>query len=283
MTRQEIVKLIHESGLRRLEAEVTTLLLPSIRLRAYATHDEVIAVGATKIGGLPDLPPSIGWPTVPDLVDSLNQDLPGGPLCFLAQFDLASLAPLDAEGLLPPGGMLYFFAAPWVPALGYGAEHDIYVRVFHFDGDLTALRRAPVPPIPERLYNEGELFPEGHVYIPCNVEFEAQQTLPDIDTLTHIESVYLSEGEWEKYIDLYKKSGVRREKFNHRLLGYAQLVQGDMPFKAGPGVWRLLLQLDTQPDINLEWQAWGRAYFWIEKQALLARDFSDVWLITQCT
>ena len=39
--------------------------------------------------------------------------------------------------------------------------------------------------------------------------------------------------------------------------------------------WRLLLQLDTEPEIGLLFPAWGRGYFWVTDEALRSRRFDQ--------
>lgn len=56
-----------------------------------------LPLGASKIKGIPHLPPGFDWP--------------GGAL-FLAQFNLEDLAPQDVQQLLPATGIMYFFFNP---------------------------------------------------------------------------------------------------------------------------------------------------------------------------
>lgn len=57
--------------------------------------------GATRFGGLPDLPPAIDWPVSPA----------GAPLSFLAQIALRDVAETAETPI--PAGMLSFFAGDW--------------------------------------------------------------------------------------------------------------------------------------------------------------------------
>jgi Uncharacterized protein conserved in bacteria len=70
----------------------------SIRMHSALASDEDLALGATKIGGQPDLPPDTLWP-----------EWRGAPLNFLAQIRLADVAAYDPDGELPHEGMLSFF------------------------------------------------------------------------------------------------------------------------------------------------------------------------------
>ena len=58
-----------------------------------------VAVGASKRGGCPDLPPEVSWPTVGGL-----------PTVLLVQLDLAALAAVDVTGRMPAGGVFQLFA-----------------------------------------------------------------------------------------------------------------------------------------------------------------------------
>jgi ligand-binding sensor domain-containing protein len=58
-------------------------------------------VGASKFGGLPDLPDDIEWSRYRH---DRRRNLP-----FLLQLNLADVHPFDVEGLLPADGMLYLF------------------------------------------------------------------------------------------------------------------------------------------------------------------------------
>jgi alpha-tubulin suppressor-like RCC1 family protein len=60
--------------------------------------DARLDLGATKLGGRPDLRSRSRW-----------QTRNGRPLAFVAQVDLAQAAPLDRTGLLPRAGLLSFF------------------------------------------------------------------------------------------------------------------------------------------------------------------------------
>lgn len=63
--------------------------------------EAMIAVGGTKLGGRPDLPPTVAWP-----------DHDGCPQRFVAQLNLDELAGPEASGLLETGGLLSFFYGP---------------------------------------------------------------------------------------------------------------------------------------------------------------------------
>lgn len=115
-TRDQLREAACELGLSEVADSITNLALDSLRIRTKPVEDDELPIGASKFGGLPDLPPDVPWP------DYINRD--GGKvrgkresLGFLAQFSMAELAHHSPEGILPTTGMLYFFCATWDPAL----------------------------------------------------------------------------------------------------------------------------------------------------------------------
>ena len=84
-------------------AEHTRPLLALARESAIVelTAASTVGTGASRFGGLPDLPSSADWP------DNL-----GTPLTFLGQLRIADLpSSLDGLGILPDRGTLAFFCA----------------------------------------------------------------------------------------------------------------------------------------------------------------------------
>lgn len=300
----QIMTLIHNSGLSRIANEVANLLMYSIRMRLSATREEALAIGASKVGGLPDLPPEIRWP-----------EWNGVPLSFVAQIHLPDIASYDREGALPHTGMLSFFYEAEEQPWGYDPAHQGGCRVLYDNGDSSRLRRTPAP----------ATLPARSRFTPAAVEFSLEFTLPDIESpvfeqlgLTW-ETMYANSAtpelreEGERYLQLcqelaklYERKGERY--LRHRLLGHPDTIQGDMQIECqgvsqglNMGVeiadwqqqaaalkpdatnWRLLLQIDSEEDNGMVWSEIGRIYYWIPRQALAARDFAQVWLILQCT
>lgn len=94
-------------GAARALASVDAAARPALEPDMTTGPDAGIPVGASKLGGCPDLPPDHPWP---------EQD--GEPLVFLFQLALAEVADIDvAQALLPPDGLLLFFynaeEEPW--------------------------------------------------------------------------------------------------------------------------------------------------------------------------
>lgn len=113
------------SGTVLLRAELTPEVLAQslhymVKLKLRTIPDEYrVPLGSSKYKGLPHLPIGSSWPR---------------RRYFMAQFNLAELAPYDLYGAFPPLGMLYIFFDP-------GGE----VTIIHYDGPLDQLHVAPYP------------------------------------------------------------------------------------------------------------------------------------------
>lgn len=83
-------------------------------------------LGATRFGGLPDLPPGSDWPVSPN----------DAPLSFLAQIALGDVA--AAAGPILPAGLLSFFAGDWDTIDG-----SFPIRVVHHPAGTPLERRVP--------------------------------------------------------------------------------------------------------------------------------------------
>ena len=115
--------------------------LPCLAVFADTAGD---AIGATRFGGVPDLPPGTPWP-----------EAGATPLSFYAQVALparAGDAPVPKD--LPPSGLLSFFAAQ--------ADDDsrMFARVIHSPPG-AALHPTPPPSGIERFHPVGARFEHG--------------------------------------------------------------------------------------------------------------------------
>lgn len=146
-----------------VRARVEAWVRPVARLHAEAASDDELAVGASKFGGAPDLPPDLTWPTSPY-----------GPVGFVAQLDLADLAGTAAAGFyrLPrQGGLVLFAAHDWENGMQPGVvergEDGSWVPVpdlchlFFVPPGVTRVRREP----PEELEETEQIYPASRLAV----------------------------------------------------------------------------------------------------------------------
>ena len=276
----------------------------SIRMHTALTNDDELAVGATKIGGQPDLPLDTSWP-----------EWRGAPLHFLAQIQLADIAAYDSDGELPHEGTLSFF----FDYTNWGN------RGREAEGSLAAVLYAPEGVALQRL-----LWPEAidtlEQYAPLTVNsFTCELTAPEFDgpfierfgyslQWLYLPDELLPDGSYEAAVIARRIGDLMRDinKFLHdtydsrglvhRLLGYGDGIQGGVEYdwqriakaiaasgSATPAFsadkatdWRLLLQVDSDEN-GMTWGDFGSIYYGLPRQALVARDFSQTIVELQCT
>lgn len=325
----DVDAILADARLARVAPALRALVRPAIRLRARADTDGG-AVGASRLGGRPDLPPGRPWPTarlrVPPPSPGFARDHPhlpvlpaGGEIAlpFIAQFRLAEVAPHDAEGLLPPTGLLSSFynpvafysdtgAAPPIRDGRTGSAYGIYDfgtpanwRVLHDPGapaDLAAAAPPPGLPLPA-------------AYDARALRFAREATLPTVETFAIGEpggaggGLALTDEEWADYAELRQEG--RGEARVHLLLGHEDspqpyamaggyaaardaLFPGPRPFaaldagarRAEVAGGRLLLQVDEE-DNGMRFGRGGRLFFFIMARDLAAGRFDRVWTTEQ--
>lgn len=276
--REDFRQAATKAGVEAHAEELFRWQRPAIRLRADE-YEDPLEVGASKLGGLPDLPLGVPWPSWNDR-----------PLTFVAQFQLAELAPYDTEGALPKSGILSFFYDPDLEAGRGGA------RVLCSDVPVSELRRASAP---DARFNIAQ-FPEH------GVELAVETMLPPIEGPFYrsLAASLKGMGPFADFLDSLPTCW-DTERPTHRLLGYATPLQGD-PYlisevesrgetfenwndegarestlvRAAMG-WRLLFQIDSEPTNTFLGQDGGYFYFLIRDDALRAHRFDEVWGVMQ--
>ena len=124
-----------ESGLPELFNDMRQHARNSIVIEVDSEFDTQ-ALGASRFGGEPDLPPDVEWFANPTT---------GAPLSFVAQLNFAELKAFDIDNQLPDQGILYFFydveAFPW----GFDPKDGAGSRVYFYDGQVEQLEKRPSP------------------------------------------------------------------------------------------------------------------------------------------
>lgn len=253
-----------------------THVRPSLRLQLDESMDDVGP--HSKVGGQPVVPKDFVWPKRED----------GRPLTFLCQINLAEVYDFPfTNKFLPKAGILSFFydVEEEPSGLDAGDRHGWCVYYFAQQLKVTHCEKS-----------EGET-------IPCyQVHFVEESSYPDAVS-NEAEKLDRREcAEYDRFMD-----GCYEKMPYHRLFGHPQLVLNDFfeeceiasrglelqavlddPYLAKDissacKKWMLLLQLDSDERVQFRWGDGGSIYFCIEEEALKHHDFSNVWLIMQCT
>lgn len=277
-TREQTLQALNDAGLSHLVGDLEPLIRESIRVNTQPGREPETAQGSSRLGGLPDLPPSITWPHWHDM-----------PMSFVAQLNLAQIGGLDTGQALPPAGILYFFYDSNQQDFGSEAVNRDQWKVLYYRGSTAELQPRWTP----------EGLPAKGLFKPCAAAYAAEVTLPlDVSAF----GLAWDRKDLDRFSDFMTVFPTRedRQSTHHRLLGHPDQIQDDMHVqvaleargrkldqvseddrRAALG-WRLLFQVDTDPHTGMNWANNGMLYFWIQAEALKAQDFGNVWLVMQC-
>lgn len=278
MNREELSKLIEKHVLESYRELLLGTAEECIRLTSTRDKAKPCPVGSSKLGGDPDLPANVEWPTSDDC-----------DLYVIAQIKLSELPPLAAELGLPRSGMLYFFYdmenQPW----GFDPKDKCGHRVLYFDDEENLSRRTP----PEAIEFEDGL-------LECSLSATSHISLPSEppEEISYEEN----EADYDSYFDLLGEL-----VSDHQMLGKPAQVQNPMELEcqlasngiyvgdskgyndprakelsSGAKDWRLLFQMGSDDGAGVIWGDVGTIYFWIREQDLAEKRFDKTWLILQC-
>lgn len=280
MQRDAVRATIQTAGLSRIQSNLEALMLNSVRLTSTPAPDDSLAVGMSKLGGTPDLPDAVQWPMMADV-----------PLSFVAQINLTDAQSLDTDKLLPASGLLSFFYDANQQTYGSDPADRAGYKVL-YTADTSTLKRRPFP----------DALPEAARFSACSLTLSSEVTLPQRPNLLD-DKLDWNDIERKAYSDMMVAfpSEADHQQIHHRLLGHSDDLQDDMHLQAqlfshgltddqspeaasllaGAKDWVLLLQVDSDPNANMQWASTGLLYFWISRQDLQAGNFDKGWVVLQ--
>lgn len=291
LTKQDLIDLIDKHGLTQHKDFILEHSKPSIYLsREYVPNEDDIPIGASKVGGNPDLPADFEWQYYKD-----------SPLTFLAQIKLSDVKPYDVDNLLPDTGWLYFFYEVNNQVWGAPEENTGALTVYVEDESTPLIRTSH--PILKDEFSKVEALP------PFSLSFNNLWLPQYNDTY-----IFLDESHpFSEVLDQYWSILTLIEKqypYFHYLLGNPLQIQGDVDIHAsfsangymlGEGdfkkihaklkddipKWKLLFQFDSdyhaEANYDLMFGDVGRLYFMVHKDDLRKQNFDNVWIIMQCS
>ncbi len=283
---------------KAFRAIMEKLARPGIILKPFPPAE--LAVGASKIGGCPDLPPGTAWPCYG------TEEGECYPHAFFAQINLADIAAADEAHVLPPTGLLCFFAEmdagngwegsdprDWGRWSVLYSEDEAFLERRRFPEGLDAFWHLPeralvasaclVPPDLALLEEDEEAF-------DCFVEACGGDEDMASEAYVACRAACLGRAEEGEYfpqllghpdILQYPMEGICEETSRRC---FSEAAEEDIERRKRD--WRLLFQysnvLDKEEGDFLFGDFPGNLYFWIRAQDLAARDFSKAWASVQC-
>ena len=263
------------------------------------------SIGASRIGGRPDLPLDFEWPYY-ESEHFDGSEISNRPLSFIAQINCKDASKYDDDALLPKEGMLYFFYDMASNKWGFDPNDKGCAKVYYYVEDMSKLIRTELPAdLPTMPYN---------FHIPeAPISFSATKELPDFDEFMELRNENISYDHWNEYDDTKIELGYKIDETDNfeksKLLGYADLGQDSMLlqcelsyngifsggaeikaseeemnlYKKNSNQWQLLLQLGSLNvgDYELMWGDMGRIYYYIKIDDLKKLDFENCWLVLQ--
>lgn len=319
-SRQELINEIHRYGLSEIEDAILGLAKPAVQIERTRVDEDTLPLGASKLGGNPDLPPEFEWPYWNDK-----------PLTFIAQFKLSEVAnpqlpPPDpaqltlwdmdiipvvhrhTEDMLPSQGILYYFYAAEEIPLGAYSEKDGW-RVVYLENEIQPLTRTLQPMAPGKW---GQI-----MALPAHrINFVRWLSLPIIRSRDTKWWESLDKQTTDKALSLdwfkssyWKLTFEKRSQDTHYIYGYPtpvnkyvewetvihalQLKRNERWDFIHPNgeladinqevdKWQFLFQIASDNSLKVMWGDLGTIYISIPKTSLHKRSFEDCWTIMQC-
>ncbi|EJR56004.1 YwqG family protein [Bacillus paramycoides] len=247
--KQKIEVLIDKYELAHLKQELVNTIFPCIKV--VPNQQETIAIGSSKMGGVPDLPDAFEYPTYK-----------GNPLRFIAQFNLSDLQNVGMDHNLPKTGMLYFFSIE--NYFEEAVNPSEAGRVLYYDIPAEQLRRADEDQVQ---------------FTQCTISFELTYKLPEL----FIED----EADSDRFLQLLEEL-IPDNYDNHQMFGEPFSVQEEVLYETGqymgidPQHMTLLFQIDSDyKNCNMVWGELGMLYFCIGNEDLKNRRFENTCCVLQ--
>lgn len=274
------VKIFKEASLPNGD-ELIKLVSPAVFLHTNPSSGKNIPLGASRLGGLPDLPANIDWPTWQEKLQS-----------FIAQINLSEIPVFSDRNLLPKQGHLFFFYDSAQSTSGmYGFERESF-SVFYTTAQVEKMHFNDIP----------ENFQEK-VFKPAQLLFSVGASVPSWEH-SALEDIGLSFEERQEYAKMISQEAIPS---SHQMLGHPHPMQYPVEWdceRARVGYWEvdkekrkalqplirehldewiLLLQVDEDIYTGMEWMGSGRIYYMIRRQDLKLQQFEQSWFVLQST
>jgi uncharacterized protein YwqG len=241
--------------------------------------------GNSFLGGLPNLGSKIEWPR------KNNK-----PLGFIAQFDMSEINRGKVISWLPDCGRLLFFYDmeewPW----GFDPKDKGGWSVYYENGNEGLSVKNPPADMNKENIAPATKYVKAITFI----------SYPDAQRLNYDE-VGLSDDNEEEYYEFIEE--LYGDNPHHQVGGFPNPVQNDcmeedcqlvsngvycgnaegynskeaIALKSQENDWKLLFQFDSDDDIEAMWGDLGMLYFWVKESEAKKSEFSNSWMVLQCS
>ncbi|MEZ4410662.1 MAG: DUF1963 domain-containing protein [Polyangiales bacterium] len=258
--RAEIEALLDAEGLGDHKAALMALVRPAIGLRTRDATAADLAVGATRVGGEPDMPDAVAWPEGAE-----------GPLLFVLQVRLAEVTAHDLEGRLPVDGTLSLFTDRYVdePRVFYWPEGTVLRRRSVAEGHDPPFTACGVDVLPEL-----HLPPHSSRFVGVEGPRSAPGTAARMGS-----TVCLPRAAFEAYWDRVWLAWRRQQRPGdagtvgvHQMLGYS--VSDDTGEQGHDE--EVLFGFDSDDRAAMEWGDVQTVWTFIDRDALKGLRFDEV-------
>ncbi len=263
MTRDAIAQRLRRA-LPEFGDQLVGLTLPAVGLWPQRQRG-AIAATASRLGGWPLAPPGWQWPT--------NEN---EPLLFIAQINCNDLHCLPGAESLPGSGVFAFFADhDAVNGCRYGGEDF----AAYYWTDIESLIPAISPIAPNKVFPSCAVTMRPFVDLP----HPFSRAVQDLKLTKEQTSLYFDE--WLAVCSHGMPDGVDGYASFSKLLGWPNLVQGDLERLEYDDGWRLLLQVDQycNGEELHSWGSGGSLYFLLPERDLLSKTLAGCEFDAQST
>jgi len=241
-----IAVLFDDAKLTAEKEKILAAQKPSVRWLAKPLKKDDLPLGASKVGGSPDLPEGVDWPTGG-----------GRSLEHVASIDLATMPAI--VGVPKLTGRLLFFVD----------EKNLFP-----EGDSDASDEIKQPASALVYVPDGEKVsrakaPKGtKTFKPSSLSPTLENTLPAAQSHA-CQALGLTNKKHERYLDLlHSWPRIENDDEAHRSFGH-----GDIHFESETPEPTLLFQLDSYVHGNIMWGDAGKLFWWISAADLKAARF----------
>jgi uncharacterized protein YwqG len=234
--------------------------LDEARLTAFDAAMAALPLGASRFGGVPDLPAGVAWP-----------ERDGVPMELIAQLRLADVAAAAADPRLPAqGSLLFFYNSQWTTS---DQGQDGCCAVIFHDGPDDALVRVAPPRVEwkSEFASVTQFAPFLHGL--ASLRFEPTLSLPG-GVSPYITAPLTSF--WQDFRCNHGDalSGCTEPYHANFLLGYVD-EQDYVDAHANGTEDQLLLQVDSEDAAAFQFGDCNKLFFLLTRSELAARDFSN--------